>query len=80
VQLLLCWVEIVSAHFFVRRNHGGQRLLPLPLPGAGRPPTEHADVVLTPWAIPLVLGLGAILLGGDWHLVPSSPCIFRVLW
>ncbi len=43
-------------------------------------PLEHAGVILTPWTIPLALGLGAILLGVDWHLVPSPPCICRFLW
>jgi len=35
-------------------------------------PTEHAGVILTPWAMPLALGLGAIHLGGEWH-VPLPP-------
>ena len=35
-------------------------------------PTEHADVILTPWAMPLALGLGTIHLGGEWH-VPLPP-------
>jgi len=34
--------------------------------------TEHAGVILTPWAMPLALGLGAIHLGGEWH-VPLQP-------
>ena len=27
-------------------------------------PTKHAGIILTPWVMPLALGLGAILLGG----------------
>ena len=41
-------------------------------------PTEHAGVILTPWAMPFALGLGTIHLGGDWHLVPSPPCICSI--
>ena len=33
-------------------------------------PTEHAGFILTPWAMPLVLGLDAILPGGEWHVPP----------
>ena len=43
-------------------------------------PIEHAGVILTPWVMPLALGLGAIHLGGDWHLVPSPPCICPISW
>ncbi len=43
-------------------------------------PTECAGVILTPWVMPLALGLGAIHLGGDWHLVPSPPCICPISW
>jgi len=43
-------------------------------------PTERAGVILTPWVMSLALGLGAIHLGGDCHLVPSQPCICPISW
>ena len=42
-------------------------------------PTGHAGVILTPWAMPIVLGLGAIHLGGEWHVPPPPPCICPIL-
>ena len=36
-------------------------------------PAEHAGVILTPWAMQLALGLGAILLVGEWHVPPPPP-------
>jgi len=40
----------------------------------GDAPSKHAGIVLIPWpwAMPLALGLNAILLGGEWHM-PSPP-------
>ena len=40
-------------------------------------PTERAGVILTPWAMPLALGLGTIHLGGEWH-VPLPHDAFKV--
>jgi hypothetical protein len=42
-------------------------------------PTGHAGVILTSWAMPTVLGLGAIHLGGEWHVPPPPPCICPIL-
>ena len=41
-------------------------------------PAERAGVILTPWAMPIALGLGAILLVGEWHVPPPPPqkCLF----
>ena len=33
--------------------------------GHANAPTEHVGVIPTPWAMPLTLGFGAILLGGE---------------
>jgi len=41
-------------------------------------PTERADVIPTPWVMPLALGFGAILWGGKYHVPPPPPqkCLF----
>ena len=39
----------------------------------GITPTERAGVIPTPWAMPLVLGFRAILLGDEWHVPPPPP-------
>jgi hypothetical protein len=36
-------------------------------------PAERTGVILTPWAMPLELGLGANLLVGEWHVPPPPP-------
>ena len=43
-------------------------------------PTKRAGVILTPWVMPLTLGLGTILLGGEWHVPPPPPrkCHFSI--
>jgi hypothetical protein len=50
----------------------------------GDAPTKHAGVIITPWVMPLALGLGEIHLGGDWHLVlcpiTTPSCICAILW
>jgi hypothetical protein len=35
--------------------------------------TERAGVIPTPWAMLLTLGLGAIILVGEWHVPPPPP-------
>jgi len=40
-------------------------------------PTECAGVIPTPWVMPLTLGFGAILLGGEQHVPPPpQKCLF----
>jgi hypothetical protein len=58
-------------------NHGSWWILPLyHCPRRGGTPTEHIDVVPTPWATPPALGLGAVHCGGE-HYAPLHTAFYR---